>query len=83
MYPPVADFVHQGFQDRHSHYRDDASNPGTPRHGDDSAASGNSMLGAASAAAVLAELHGIKGEKETELNGVCYYSTPPPIDNYR
>ena len=41
------------------------------------------MLGAASAAAVLAELHGIKGEKETELNGVCYYSTPPPIDNYR
>jgi hypothetical protein len=33
------------------------------------------MLGTASAAAVLAELHGVKGEKEMDLNGVRCYPT--------
>jgi hypothetical protein len=66
----------QGFHDRRNHYRDGSSAPGTPRHGDEVATSGNAMLGTASAAAVLAELHGVKGDKEMDLNG--YYSD---VDN--
>ncbi|KAI9171355.1 hypothetical protein HJFPF1_00837 [Paramyrothecium foliicola] len=55
---------------RQSHYRDDSSTPGTPRLGDERVGdAAGSMLGTASAAAALAELHGIKGEKDLELNG--------------
>ncbi|KAM0260295.1 hypothetical protein ACHAQJ_002860 [Trichoderma viride] len=61
------------FHDRHSFYRDESSNPGTPRHGDDQPLPGtSSILGTASAAAVLAELHGVKSERESDMDG--YYS---------
>lgn len=61
----------QGFHDRHSFYRDESSNPGTPRHGDDQPLPGTSaILGTASAAAVLAELHGVKSERELDMDGV-------------
>jgi hypothetical protein len=54
-------------------YRDDGSTPGTPRIGEDKPGDHRgSMLGTASAAAALAELHNIKGDKDLELNG--YYS---------
>src|SRR5687768_3822797 len=43
-----------GFHDRHGYYRAGSSNPGTPRRIDDSAnTNGASLIGAASAAAVL------------------------------
>ncbi|RFU76133.1 hypothetical protein TARUN_6108 [Trichoderma arundinaceum] len=64
----------QSFHDRHSFYRDESSNPGTPRHGDDQPLPGtSSILGTASAAAVLAELHGVKSERELDMDG-GYYS---------
>lgn len=51
----------QGFNDRNAHYRNGASSPGTPRHADDRPPL--SAMGAAGAAAVLAELHGVKSER--------------------
>ncbi|KAK5990587.1 hypothetical protein PT974_08856 [Cladobotryum mycophilum] len=64
----------QSFHDRHSFYRDESSNPGTPRHLDDHSLPGTGqIIGTASAAAVLAELHGIKGDREPDLDG-GYYS---------
>ncbi|KAL6908718.1 hypothetical protein GGI43DRAFT_379558 [Trichoderma evansii] len=56
------------FHDRHSFYRDESSNPGTPRHGDDQSLPGtSSILGTASAAAALADL-----KRESDMEG--YYS---------
>ena len=47
--------------DRRNYYRDTSSTPGTPRRADEYiTSSGGSLLGTASAAAALAELHGIK-----------------------
>ncbi|KAK0765661.1 hypothetical protein N5P37_001599 [Trichoderma harzianum] len=63
----------QSFHDRHSFYRDESSNPGTPRPGDEKLPGTSSILGTASAAAVLAELHGVKSERELEMDG-GYYS---------
>lgn len=65
----------QGFHERHNYHRDESSNPGTPRHIDDFGASapGNPMLGTASAAAALAELHGFKNDRDLDLDG-DYYS---------
>jgi hypothetical protein len=58
-------------------YRDDGSTPGTPRIGEDKPGDHRgSMLGTASAAAALAELHNIKGDKDLELN--VRYPTPQP-----
>ncbi|KEY72554.1 hypothetical protein S7711_05625 [Stachybotrys chartarum IBT 7711] len=57
----------KGFQDRHPHYREDSSNPGTPRPGDHFHGPG-SILGAATAAAVLAELHGIQDDRDHDLD---------------
>jgi hypothetical protein len=61
----------QGFHDRHGYYRADSSNPGTPRRIDDPTTNGASLIGAASAAAVLAELHGVKAERELD-EGVAF-----------
>lgn len=60
----------KGFHDRHSFYRDESSNPGTPRPGDEKLPGTSSILGTASAAAVLAELHGVKSERELDMDGV-------------
>ncbi|KAG8428350.1 hypothetical protein J3459_004013 [Metarhizium acridum] len=63
----------QSAHDRRNYYRDGSSNPGTPRHSDEYTTSGGgSMLGAANAAAALAELHGVKSERDVEVDG--YYS---------
>ncbi|KAK4060521.1 uncharacterized protein Triagg1_10698 [Trichoderma aggressivum f. europaeum] len=62
----------QSFHDRHSFYRDESSNPGTPRP-DEKLPGTSSILGTASAAAVLAELHGVKSERELDMDG-GYYS---------
>lgn len=56
------------FHDRRS-YHDDPSNPATPRHHDD--LSGNPLLGAANAAAALAELHVMKSDRDS-LDGDHY-----------
>lgn len=73
-----------GFHDRHTYYRDDSSNPVTPRHSDELAVGGNSMIGAANAAAALAELHSVKSERDFDLDGVCLpaitKTTPRSID---
>ncbi|KAL7936052.1 hypothetical protein V8C35DRAFT_333206 [Trichoderma chlorosporum] len=63
----------QSFHDRHSFYRDESSNPGTPRSGQEKLPGTSSILGTASAAAVLAELHGVKSERELDMDG-GYYS---------
>lgn len=56
------------FQDRHAFYRGESSTPGTPRVGDDQTLPGtSSILGTAGAAAALAELHGVKSERESDL----------------
>jgi hypothetical protein len=47
----------------HRSYHDDLSNPATPRHSDD--LSSNPLLGAANAAAALAELHAVKSDRES------------------
>ncbi|KAH7162978.1 hypothetical protein B0J13DRAFT_25870 [Dactylonectria estremocensis] len=74
--PPPVDHL-QGFHERHNYHRDGSSNPGTPRHADDLGGVGGApagpMLGTASAAAVLAELHGVKNEREADFDG-DYYS---------
>ncbi|KAK8925224.1 hypothetical protein VCV18_005650 [Metarhizium anisopliae] len=63
----------QSAHDRRNYYRDGSSNPGTPRHSDEYTMSGGGpMLGAANAAAALAELHGVKSEKDVDVDG--YYS---------
>lgn len=61
-----------GFHERHNYHRDESSNPGTPRHIDDfgPGGPGNPMLGTASAAAALAELHGFRNERDLDLDGV-------------
>ncbi|KAL6895834.1 hypothetical protein HDV57DRAFT_27989 [Trichoderma longibrachiatum] len=65
----------QNFQDRHSYYRGESSAPGTPRPGDDQPLPGTkSILGTASAAAALAELHGVKSERDSDLMDGGYYS---------
>ncbi|KHO00089.1 RfeD protein [Metarhizium album ARSEF 1941] len=59
--------------DRRTYYRDGSSNPGTPRHSDEYTTSGGgSLLGAANAAVALAELHGVKSERDVDVDG--YYS---------
>ncbi|EWZ51077.1 hypothetical protein FOCG_10116 [Fusarium oxysporum f. sp. radicis-lycopersici 26381] len=66
----------QGFHERHNYHRDEPSNPGTPRLLDDFSNGGpvsGPMLGTASAAAALAELHGVKSERDMDLDG-DYYS---------
>ncbi|KAK2590642.1 hypothetical protein QQS21_011669 [Conoideocrella luteorostrata] len=64
----------QDGHDRGNYYRDGSSNPGTPRHSDEYTTSGRgSMLGTASAAAALAELHTVKSERDMEMDG-GYYS---------
>jgi hypothetical protein len=56
-----------GAHDRRNYYRDGSSNPGTPRHSDEYTTSGGGpMLGTVSAAAALAELHGIKSERDMD-----------------
>lgn len=66
----------QGFHERNHFHRDEPSNPGTPRRVEE-VNSANTyagpMLGTASAAAVLAELHGVKNERDLDLDG-DYYS---------
>ncbi|CAG9971328.1 unnamed protein product [Clonostachys byssicola] len=52
----------KSFHDRLSLHPDDMSNPPTPRLFDDSI--GNPLLGAQNAAAALAELHGVKSERD-------------------
>ncbi|KAJ3486777.1 hypothetical protein NLG97_g6549 [Lecanicillium saksenae] len=60
----------QGFRERHNDYRHNSSGPATPRHSDEySHGPANHMLGTATAAAVLAELHGVKSEREMEMDG--------------
>ncbi|KAK0389664.1 hypothetical protein NLU13_3239 [Sarocladium strictum] len=62
----------QGFHDRHGYYRGDSSNPATPRRIDESSnTNGASLIGAAGAAAVLAELHGVKAERDPD-EGVAF-----------
>ncbi|PHH79435.1 hypothetical protein CDD83_3869 [Cordyceps sp. RAO-2017] len=59
----------QGLHDRRNYLRDGSSNPGTPRHPDEyTTGAGGSILGAASAAAALAELHGVKSEREVDMD---------------
>lgn len=70
--PPPIDHL-QGFHERHNYHRDESSNPGTPRLLDDFSNGGpvsGPMLGTASAAAALAELHGVKSERDMDLDGV-------------
>ena len=74
--------------DRRNYYRSGSSQPGTPRHVDEYiTSSGGSLLGTASAAAALAELHGIKSEREFDMDRVCDPDahhptmTPRPIDS--
>lgn len=78
--PPPVDHL-QGFHERHNYHRDESSNPGTPRHVDDLGGGGGApagpMLGTASAAAALAELHGVKNEREADFDGVS--SATPPL----
>ena len=78
-----------GLHDRRNYYRDSSSNPGTPRHADEYiTSSGGSLLGTASAAAALAELHGIKSERESDMDRVRDpdaqhpTTTPRPIDSH-
>ncbi|KJZ76696.1 hypothetical protein HIM_04032 [Hirsutella minnesotensis 3608] len=64
----------QNLHDRRNHLREGGSTPGTPRHGDDyTATNGGSLLGTASAAAALAELHGVKSERDVDMDR-DYYS---------
>ncbi|KAM4055085.1 RfeD protein [Hirsutella rhossiliensis] len=66
----------QNLYDRRNHLRDGSSNPGTPRHADEyPLTNGISLLGAASAAAALAELHGVKSERENETDRDYYSDT--------
>lgn len=70
--PPPIDHL-QGFHERHNYHRDEPSNPGTPRLLDDFSNGGpvsGPMLGTAGAAAALAELHGVKSERDMDLDGV-------------
>ncbi|VZH86875.1 unnamed protein product [Fusarium fujikuroi] len=72
--PPPIDHL-QGFHERHNYHRDESSNPGTPRLLDDFSNGGpvtGPMLGTASAAAALAELHGVKSERDMDLDGEYY-----------
>lgn len=64
----VANEGAQGFHDRHSFYRDESSNPGTPRHDDQPLPGTSSILGTASAAAALADL---KRESDMEVSDQC------------
>ncbi|QPH00493.1 hypothetical protein C2857_004143 [Epichloe festucae Fl1] len=60
--------------DQRNYCRDDSSNPGTPRPSDEYTTNGRgSILGVAGAAAALAELHAVKSERDTEMDG-GYYS---------
>ncbi|KAI5466168.1 hypothetical protein BGZ63DRAFT_349662 [Mariannaea sp. PMI_226] len=69
---PVDQF--QGFRERNTYNRDEPSTPGTPRRADDlGAAPTGPMLGTASAAAALAELHSVKNERDSDFDG-DYYS---------
>jgi hypothetical protein len=70
----------KGLHDRRSYHHDDMSNPGTPRHSDD--ISSNPLIGAANAAAALAELHGIKSDRDS-IDGVCHFVPPAPRRAYR
>ncbi|KAK7417952.1 hypothetical protein QQX98_004254 [Neonectria punicea] len=78
--PPPVDHL-QGFHERHNYHRDESSNPGTPRHADELGSGGAApvgpMLGTASAAAALAELHGVKNERDADFDGVS--SATPPL----
>jgi hypothetical protein len=70
--PPPIDHL-QGFHERHNYHRDESSNPGTPRLIDEYTNGGpvsGPMLGTASAAAALAELHGVKSERDMDTDGV-------------
>lgn len=54
----------------------DSSTPATPRHSDEystTPGNHNPSLGTATAAAVLAELHGIKSEREVDMEGVSLF----------
>ncbi|POR31982.1 Uncharacterized protein TPAR_07795 [Tolypocladium paradoxum] len=65
-----------GLHDRRNYYRDGSSNPGTPRQPDEyTTSSGGSLLGTAGAAAALAELHGIKSERESDVDHDYYSDT--------
>ncbi|KYK59992.1 hypothetical protein DCS_01126 [Drechmeria coniospora] len=61
-----------------SYYRDGASNPGTPRHGDEFTAGGGSIMGTARAAAALAQLHNVKSERDVNMDGVRDAPAGPP-----
>ncbi|QUC18248.1 uncharacterized protein UV8b_02489 [Ustilaginoidea virens] len=64
----------QDTHDRRPCHPNASSNPGTPRNSDEYTTSGRcSMLGAASAAAALAELHTVKSERDMDMDG-GYYS---------
>jgi ribosomal protein S27AE len=65
----------QAFHERHNYHRDESSNPGTPRLIDDFTNGGpvsGPMLGTANAAAALAELHGVKSERDMDMDGEYY-----------
>ncbi|KAF4973898.1 hypothetical protein FZEAL_9155 [Fusarium zealandicum] len=69
LLPPIDHL--QGFHERHNYNRDGSSNPGTPRLIDDLGSGGppsGPMLGTASAAAALAELHGVKSERDMDFD---------------
>ncbi|GAB0145470.1 hypothetical protein EsHS_00005898 [Epichloe bromicola] len=68
--------------DQRNYCRDDSSNSGTPRHSDEYTTNGRgSILGVAGAAAALAELHAVKSERDTEMDGVSRSAavTPPTL----
>ncbi|KAI8684385.1 hypothetical protein FSOLCH5_001090 [Fusarium solani] len=72
--PPPVDHL-QGFHERHNYHRDESSNPGTPRRVEDLSGAGppsGPMLGTASAAAALAELHGVKSERDMDFDSEYY-----------
>lgn len=57
-------------QGRHNYNQDSSSNTGTPRLANEYITSnGGSLLGTASAVAALAELHSIKAERESDVEG--------------
>lgn len=61
-----------------TYYREDSSNPATPKRGHErNGGSINPMLGTASAAAALAELHSVKSDRDSDIEGVSYQPTVP------
>ncbi|KAF4504966.1 hypothetical protein G6O67_006970 [Ophiocordyceps sinensis] len=67
--PSSSSSAAQNLHDRRNHLGDGSSNPGTPRHAEEyTTTNGISLLGAASAAVALAELHGVKSERYNDTD---------------